>query len=238
MLRFNVSKIRRVLCDICNAIINDCNDLKEVEDLLIDRLYSGEETIELFSRLDVVEVLENEILDSVVSNIFMGRYIRESVHAKSTAYKSLMEGYYNVPGKDYDAINRLAIVRYRHDHSSFNKDKSNSSKRSTGLTIKFGKGNKSKKGSRPESKMFEKGHLFQFYVWKESFDAQHYFNIICAIILGILMLFFATSLVDQSKSIEKIEAGISDLNNLTSSEQDELQKESNKYNDFLLLMMA
>ena len=211
--------------------------MKEVEDLVIDRLYTEEETIELFARLDVTEVLENQIIDSVVSNIFQGRYIREPIFVKSTAYKALMEGYGNIKGKEYDAINTLAMIRYRHDHySTSQKDKKTSGK-SIGLKMNCGNNKKSKRRRLIESKMLEKGHIFQFYVWKESFDSQHYFNIFCTIILGIAMLIFASRLLDKERQIESIVSGVSDLNTLSSAQKEKLKTESDTYFTYFITLL-
>ena len=212
--------------------------MKEVEDLLIDKLYSGEETIEVFARLKVTEVLENEILDSVVSNIFQGRYVRETIFAKSTAYQALLEGYYNISGEDYEAINALAIVEYRHEYSTFTDDNQYIEGNSTGLTLRFGKRKEKQTYKYADHKMFEKGHMFQFYVWKESFDSQHYFNILCALLLGIELLIAATSLVDETRDIEAILGTVNHPNELPDEEKNKLRFKSSQYSEALLLLMG
>ena len=211
--------------------------MKEVEDLLIDKLYSGEETIEVFARLKVTEVLENEILDSVVSNIFQGRYVRETIFAKSTAYQALLEGYYNIAGEDYEAINALAIVEYRHEYSTFTDDNQYIEGNSTGLTLRFGKRKEKQTYKYAEHKMFEKGHMFQFYVWKESFDSQHYFNIVCALILGVLLLIVAANLVDEAREIEAILGTVKHPNHLPQEEKDKLKFNSGEYSESIINFM-
>ena len=211
--------------------------MKEVEDLLIDKLYSGEETIEVFARLKVTEVLENEILDSVVSNIFQGRYVRETIFAKSTAYQALLEGYYNIAGEDYEAINALAIVEYRHEYSTFTDDNQYIEGNSTGLTLRFGKRKEKQTYKYAEHKMFEKGHMFQFYVWKESFDSQHYFNIVCALILGVLLLIVAANLVDEAREIEAILGTVKHPNLLPQEEKDKLKFNSGEYSESIINFM-
>ena len=211
--------------------------MKEVEDLLIDKLYSGEETIEVFARLKVTEVLENEILDSVVSNIFQGRYVRETIFAKSTAYQALLEGYYNISGEDYEAINALAIVEYRHEYSTFTDDNQYIEGNSTGLTLRFGKRKEKQTYKYADHKMFEKGHMFQFYVWKESFDSQHYFNIVCALILGVLLLIVAANLVDEAREIEAILGTVKHPNHLPQEEKDKLKFNSGEYSESIINFM-
>ena len=205
--------------------------------MLIDKLYSGEETIEVFARLKVTEVLENEILDSVVSNIFQGRYVRETIFAKSTAYQALLEGYYNISGEDYEAINALAIVEYRHEYSTFTDDNQYIEGNSTGLTLRFGKRKEKQTYKYAEHKMFEKGHMFQFYVWKESFDSQHYFNIVCALILGVLLLIVAANLVDEAREIEAILGTVKHPNHLPQEEKDKLKFNSGEYSESIINFM-
>ena len=86
--------------------------------------------------------------------------------------------------------------------------------------------------------MFEKGHMFQFYVWKESFDSQHYFNILCALLLGIELLIAATSLVDETRDIEAILGTVNHPNELPDEEKNKLKFKSSQYSEALLLLMG
>lgn len=64
--------------------------------------------------------------------------------------------------------------------------------------------NNRKQTSKSDESKHEKikGNAFQFYVWKESFDVQHYFNLISTIILAILMLIFSNKVIDQQTKVE------------------------------------
>ena len=73
-----------MLCDIANAIIDASSNLTEVEDLLRDKTYGGTEVINMIVFLDIIEILQNPMIDSIVSNMYFGPYEREFFLKKST----------------------------------------------------------------------------------------------------------------------------------------------------------
>ena len=77
-LEFKAQKVRSSLCDIANGVIDTSSSTNEVEDMLIDKTYNGTEVIDLIDILNIIEILQNPMIDSIVSNMYYGPYERES----------------------------------------------------------------------------------------------------------------------------------------------------------------
>ena len=77
-LEFKAQKVRSSLCDIANGVIDTNSSTNEVEDMLIDKTYNGTEVIDLIDILNIIEILQNPMIDSIVSNMYYGPYERES----------------------------------------------------------------------------------------------------------------------------------------------------------------
>ena len=76
-LKFKAQRFRSSLCDIANAIIDSSSNMNEVEDMLVDKGYSGIQVIDMIAFLDIIEILQNPMLDSIISNMYYGPYQRE-----------------------------------------------------------------------------------------------------------------------------------------------------------------
>ena len=77
-LEFKAKKVRSSLCDIANGVIDTSSSTNEVKDMLIDKTYNGTEVIDLIDILNIIEILQNPMIDSIVSNMYYGPYERES----------------------------------------------------------------------------------------------------------------------------------------------------------------
>lgn len=82
-LKFKAQKVRSSLCDIANGIIDTSNSMNEVEDMLLDKTYSGTEILDFIEILDIIEILTNPMIDSIISNMYLGPYERESFMKRS-----------------------------------------------------------------------------------------------------------------------------------------------------------
>ena len=76
-LIFKAKKFRSTLWDYANAIIESSLNISDVEDMLTDRNYSGIQIIDMIAYLDIIEILQNPMLDSIISNMYKGPYQRE-----------------------------------------------------------------------------------------------------------------------------------------------------------------
>ena len=72
--------------------------MNEIEDLLRDKTYTGIEVLDLIAHLDIIEILQNTMIDSIISNMYFGPYEREIFLKKSTCYKVIEEQTRHEPG--------------------------------------------------------------------------------------------------------------------------------------------
>ena len=120
-LRFKAQKVRSSLCDIANSIINNSSNMKEVEDMLLDKTYTGIEIIDFIEILDVIEILQNSMVDGIISNMYLGPYERESVLKKSTCYKVFDEQMHSMPGTEALVTKSFRIFEFQNNFSSLKK---------------------------------------------------------------------------------------------------------------------
>ena len=114
-LIFKAKRFRSTLCDIANSIIDSSSNMNEVEDMLVDINYSGIQVIDMIAFLDIIEILQNPILDSIISNMYYGPYQREVFLKKSILYRVIEEQTHNAPGMD--GIMTKAFKIWGVDHS-------------------------------------------------------------------------------------------------------------------------
>ena len=98
-LKFHAKRTRAKLCDIANSIIDNSANMNEIEDMLLDKTYSGIEIIDLVETLNIIEILSNPMVDSIVSNMYSGPFERESFLRKSTCFKVIEEEILAAPGE-------------------------------------------------------------------------------------------------------------------------------------------
>lgn len=72
-------------------MIDASGNISEIEDLLRDKTYSGIEILDFIAHLDIIEILQNSMIDSIISNMYFGPYERETFLNKSTCFKVLDE---------------------------------------------------------------------------------------------------------------------------------------------------
>lgn len=120
-LQFKAKKVRACLCDIANGIINSSGSMNEIQDMLLDRTYSGIEIIDLVEVLDIIEILQNPMVDGIISNMYLGPYEREFFLKKSTLYKVFEEQTNETPGSESLVTKSFRIFEYKNTFSSFKK---------------------------------------------------------------------------------------------------------------------
>lgn len=120
-LKFKAQKVRAALCDIANGVIDTSSGMNEVKDLLLDKTYTGSEVIDFIEILDIIEILQNPMIDSIVSNMYYGPFERESFMKKSTLFKVLEEQMNNTPGEDPLVTRSFRLIGANHGFKSFKK---------------------------------------------------------------------------------------------------------------------
>lgn len=71
--------------------------------------------------LDIIEILTNPMLDSIVSNMYSGPYERESVLKRSTCYKVIEEQMDNGPGSEALVTKSFRIFEYKNNFNYLKK---------------------------------------------------------------------------------------------------------------------
>lgn len=120
-LKFKAHKVRQSLCDIANGVIDTSTSTNEVKDMLIDKTYNGTEVIDMIDILNIIEILQNPMIDSIVSNMYYGSYERESFLKKSTWYKIIEEQTSTMPGTDAIVTRSMKIIAYQSKLSGLSK---------------------------------------------------------------------------------------------------------------------
>lgn len=90
-LTFKVQKLRSSLCDVANKVIDTSSNMNEIEDMLLDKTYAGIEVINMIAFLDIIEILQNPMIDSIISNMYYGPFERETFIKQSTCFKIIEE---------------------------------------------------------------------------------------------------------------------------------------------------
>ena len=86
--------------------------MTEIQDMLLDKTYSGIEIIDQIEALDIIEILANPMVDSIVSNMYLGPYERELFLKKSTCYKVIEEEILAPPGSKSLVTKSFRIFEY------------------------------------------------------------------------------------------------------------------------------
>ena len=102
-------------------MIDASGNMNEIEDLLRDKTYSGFETIDLIAHLDIIEILQNSMIDSIISNMYFGPYERETFLKKSTCYKILDEQIREEAGSEDLVTRSFKIFSRDHNFKGFKK---------------------------------------------------------------------------------------------------------------------
>ena len=120
-LKFKAQKVRSSLCDIANGIIDTCNSMNEIKDMLLDKTYTKIEIIDIIENLDLIEILQNPMVDSIVSNMYNGPFEREAIFKKSTWYKVFSEQIFNKPGSEALVSRSFKLLGVNHNFRGFAK---------------------------------------------------------------------------------------------------------------------
>ena len=118
-LKFKAQKVRSSLWDIANGIIDTWNSMNEIKDMLLDKTYTKIEIIDIIENLNLIEILQNPMLDSIVSNMYNGPFEREPFYKKSTWFKVFQEQIFNKPGSEELVTRSFRMIGVNHSFKSF-----------------------------------------------------------------------------------------------------------------------
>lgn len=86
--------------------------MNEIQDMLLDKTYSGIDIINMIEALNIIELLANPMVDSIVSNMYLGPYERESFLNKSTCFKVIEEEIMSGPQNKSLVIKSFRVFEY------------------------------------------------------------------------------------------------------------------------------
>lgn len=102
--------------------------MNEIEDMLRDKNYSGMEVIDMIEFLDIIEILQNPMIDSIISNMYFGPYERELFIKKSTWYKIIDEQINALPGTEPIIVKAFKLFEIGNSFKQFIKYLKNQTK--------------------------------------------------------------------------------------------------------------
>ena len=179
--------------------------------MLTDRNYSGIQVIDMIAFLDIIEILQNPMLDSIISNMYNGPYQREIFLRKSVWYKVIEEQTYHAPGVDGIISKAFKLFGINFSFKMI----------SNVLKIKTKVFKQLKeylfKSDNPFAGMEDSeanvGYAFQFNVWKQALDVRYQFELVVILINTFVMLWISNSLIDDGVNIQTLILIIQDLEN-------------------------
>ena len=201
-LIFKAKRFRSTLWDIANAVIESSSNISEVEDMLTDRNYSGIQVIDMIAFLDIIEILQNPMLDSIISNMYNGPYQREIFLRKSVWYKVIEEQTYHAPGVDGIISKAFKICGINFSFKMI----SNVLKIKTKIFKQLKEywfENDSPFAVMEDSES-NVGYAFQFQVWKQALDVRYQFELAIILINTFAMLWISNSLIDDGINIQTL----------------------------------
>lgn len=77
LLKFKADQVTNMLNIAGNLVIRFSLSVQDVQDMVLDRLYNNIEIIDMLAYLNNIPILQNPVLDVIVTNIYYGPYQRE-----------------------------------------------------------------------------------------------------------------------------------------------------------------
>lgn len=200
LLKFQIDHLQEGLENVGSLLIRNSKSVEDVQDLLLDKLYNGIEIIDMVAYLNCIPILQNPVVDVIVSNMYYGPYQRGSFLRESMCVQVIQNEMSFFPGKDDTAASKMTIFAFKQGkRTNKNKSKnvyeieddgSDSDDSSQKLEIKANEA----KDNRTKTIM---GHMFQFAVWKKSLDVKYIFNAVIAFFLAVAMQIYSVLLIQQ-----------------------------------------
>jgi hypothetical protein len=205
-LQFKAQKVRVTLCDIANAIIDSSSSMNEIQDMLLDKTYSGIEIIDYIELLNIIEVLGNPMVDSIITNMYLGPYERESFLKKNTCFRVFEEQTSDSPTMEALVTKSFKIFEIDGFLHSFKKECSEIK-----LTEAF-------KSNQLQSTTFDDGesendpgHMFQYHVWRKSLDVKLIVNLILILLMAVLLQLYTFLFIRQTGRVASQRATVDTL---------------------------
>ena len=191
LLKFKASVLENALNQLGNLIIKGSTSIQEVEDMVLDKLYNNIEVLDMLAYLDNIPILQNPVIDVIVSRLYYGPYQREFFLKNCLCYDILANDLTYFPGKESLATSKLTLFRYSNKLGYTNKVYAQKFKR-LGSKIMS---EKSQQKSNLGEKKQKVGHMFQFLIWKKSLDVKYIFNAVIAFAIAITMQIYSVLMI-------------------------------------------
>ena len=198
LLKFQIDILQEGLQNVGSHIIKNSKSVEDVEDLLLDKLYNGIEIIDMVAYLNIIPILQNPVVDVIISNMYYGPYQRDSFLKNSMSFQVIYNEVSFFPGKEVTASSKMSVFKFKQGKRIKKKNKRNiyeidegdSDDSSKLLEVKANQENNVKK-------KIIIGHMFQFVVWRKALDVRYLFNALIAFVLAVTMQVFSVLLITQ-----------------------------------------
>ena len=119
LLQFKIDYVEKVLSIAANSLIKWWTNINEVEDMFLDKLYNDIEVLDMIAYLNNTSILQNSVIDAIISNLYYGPYEREFFLSSSNWFRVIQNEVQYTPGSDYLYENNFVIFSYlRRSNSS------------------------------------------------------------------------------------------------------------------------
>lgn len=77
LLKFKIEELSVILNKIAIEIMVNSKNIADVKDMILDYMYNGTQIVDMLAFIDNIPILQSQIMDSVVSNMYYGPYERQ-----------------------------------------------------------------------------------------------------------------------------------------------------------------
>lgn len=77
LLKFKIEELSVILNKIAIEIMINSKNIADVKDMILDYMYNGTQIVDMLAFIDNIPILQSQIMDSVVSNMYYGPYERQ-----------------------------------------------------------------------------------------------------------------------------------------------------------------
>ncbi|CAI2382176.1 unnamed protein product [Moneuplotes crassus] len=230
LLKYQVDHLNDILENIGSIVIRNSKSVDDVQDLLLDKLYNDIEIIDMIAHLNCIPILQNPIVDVIISNMYYGPYQRGSFLKDSKCFQIIQDELSFFPGDDVTASSKMTIFSYKEGNAATMRSSNVYEIEDGGDPFEISD-EQIKENAGNDSK--EIGHMFQFVVWKKSLDVKYIFNAVIAFTLAVVMQVFSALLIEQIRDADSIDDKITETSENSSLSTVEKNKLLDQYTDEL-----
>ena len=198
-----------MIISLGKTIIQDSQNSRDVEDMVNDTIYNGEQVIDQIAYLNVIEWLNDPVMDSIVTNFWNGPYELDPIWKSSTNYR-IIDAVVEEHSGYGSQKNNFSIGVYNPWSRSRQETLGMKSMRAIAGEVKNlssgeRRGRRAQKLGKhgPGSK---NGHMFQFRVWRDSLVLKRILFGLVIVGYSVINQVLANFFIDAIDKAEEAEA--------------------------------